>query len=117
MIEIKMLNITTIDGKPILDIYTSTDGRYWFVTEKIQKDEQGLFSGYLRTSQMPILARFYDIPEEKFKSTDKRFWKVAKENWNICPGIEVRNNDGSQNCNEAVIKTGSDYPVLICSNN
>lgn len=113
----EMENTTTIDSKPILDIYGSTDGRYWFVTEKIQKDGQRLFSGYLRTSQMPMLARFYDIPEEKFNSADKRFWKVAKEKWNICPGIKVRNNDGLQNCNKAATKTGSGYLVQVCSNN
>ena len=110
-----MENIT-IDGRRILDIYGSTDGKYWFVTEKIQKHGQTVFSGYIRTSQPPVRVRFYYIPEGRFNWEDKMFWKIHKNKWSRCPGIEIE-NDGTQTCDEAAAKTGMSYQFQECSNN
>ena len=62
----KMEETVTVKGKPVIEIYESFDGSYWFVTErayrqdsvidgKVHKDDQILF-GYVRLSSCPDCA-------------------------------------------------------------
>lgn len=94
-----MSAIVTIKGKPIIDIYESYDGSYWYITEKlyqqdsvingkVYKDDQILF-GYARLSACPEYAEFGNISETELKLLGSRVWKVPKENWGICPEVEV----------------------------
>jgi len=34
-----MTSIVTIKGKPVIDIYESFNGSYWFITEKCHKQD------------------------------------------------------------------------------
>ena len=95
-----MEEIVTIKGEPVIDIYESFDGSYWFVTEKcykqdsvingkVYKDDQILF-GYARLSACPQFAEFGYISETELKLLGNRVWKVPKTNWPICPEVEVQ---------------------------
>ena len=95
-----MTAIVTIKGKPVIDIYESFDGSYWFITEKshkqdsvidgkVYKDDQILF-GYARLSACPEFAEFGYISETELRLLGNRIWKVPKENWPICPEVEVQ---------------------------
>jgi hypothetical protein len=92
--------IVTIKGEPVSEIYESFDGSYWFITEKLHKqdsvingmvykDDQILF-GYARLSTCPEYAEFGNISETELKLLGNRVWKVPKENWSICPAVEVQ---------------------------
>jgi len=92
--------IITIRGEPVIEIYESFDGSYWFITEKlykqdsvingrVYKDDQILF-GYARLSACPEYAEFGNISETELKLLGNRMWKVPKENWSICPEVEVQ---------------------------
>jgi hypothetical protein len=92
--------IVTIKGEPVIEVYESFDGSYWFITEKlykqdsvingrVYKDDQILF-GYARLSACPEYAEFGNISETELKLLGNRVWKVPKENWGICPEVEVQ---------------------------
>jgi hypothetical protein len=94
-----MTTIVTIKGKPVIDIYESFDGSYWFITEKchkqdsvidgkVYKDDQILF-GYARLSMCPEFAEFGYVSETELKLLGNRVWKVPRRNWAICPEVEV----------------------------
>ena len=94
-----MDDIVTIKGEPVIDIYESFDGSYWFITEKcykqdsvingqVYKDDQILF-GYARLSACPQFAEFGYISETELNLLGPRVWKVPKMNWPICPEVEV----------------------------
>jgi hypothetical protein len=89
----------TIQGTPVIDIYESLDGSYWFVTEKawqqdsviggkVYPNDQILF-GYVRLSSCPECAEWGYFSEEELKSLGPRVWKVHKQDWPVCPGVEV----------------------------
>jgi hypothetical protein len=95
-----MKEIVTIKGKPVIDIYESFDGSYWFITEKchkqnsvingkVYKDDQILF-GYARLSACPEFAEFGYISETELKLLGNRVWRVPETNWPICPEVEVQ---------------------------
>jgi len=97
------MEIVTIKGVPVIDIYESFDGSYWFITEKchkqdsvihgkVYKDDQILF-GYAKLSVCPQFAEFGYISETELKLLDWRAWKVPRENWAICPEVEVKSLD------------------------
>lgn len=92
--------IITIKGEPVIEIYESFDGSYWFITEKlykqdsvingrVYKNDQILF-GYARLSGCPEYAEFGNISETELKLLGSCIWKVPKENWGICPEVEVK---------------------------
>ena len=96
----KMATIVTIKGEPVIDIYESFDGSYWFITEKchkqdsviggkVYKDDQILF-GYARLSACPEFAEFGYISETELKLLGNRVWKVPKRNWPFCPEVDVQ---------------------------
>ena len=89
----------TIKGKPVIEIYESFDGSYWFITEKcykqdsvingkVYKDDQILF-GYAMLSACPQFAEFGYISETELNLLGPRIWKVPKMNWPVCPEVEV----------------------------
>jgi len=91
--------IVTIKGKPVIEIYESFGGSYWFITEKchkqdsiingrVYKNDQILF-GYARLSACPELAEWGYISETELKLLSPRVWKVEKKNWPFCPEVEV----------------------------
>ena len=95
-----MKEIVTIKGKPVIDIYESYDGSYWFITEKchkqnsvingkVYKDDQILF-GYARLSSCPEFAEFGYISETELMLLGNRVWRVPETNWPICPEVEVQ---------------------------
>ena len=96
-----MKEIVTIKGEPVIEIYESFDGSYWFITEKLDKqdtvlkgrvfkNDQILF-GYVRLAACPQFAEFGYISETELKLLGPRVWKVPKKNWPICPEVEVQN--------------------------
>jgi len=96
-----MNNIVTIKGQPVIDVYESFDGSYWFVVEKafkqdslidgkIFKNDQILY-GYARLSLCPELAEFGYFSETELRLLGHRVWKVPRKNWELCPGVEVKN--------------------------
>lgn len=95
-----MEEIVTIQGKPVIEIYESFDGSYWFITEKLYKqdsvingkvyeDDQILF-GYARLSACPEYAEFGNISETELNLLKPRIWKVPKKNWSVCPDVKVQ---------------------------
>jgi len=96
----KMVTIVTIKGKPVIDIYESFDGSYWFITErsheqdsvidgKVYKDDQILF-GYVKLSACPEFAEFGYISERELRLLSPWVWRVPRENWAFCPEVEVK---------------------------
>jgi hypothetical protein len=94
-----MKRIVTIKGKPVIDIYESFDGSYWFVTEKawkqdsvisnkVYEDDQILF-GFVRLSACPECAEWGYFSEGELKSLGWRVWKVNRQDWGVCPEVEV----------------------------
>jgi len=94
-----MAKIVTIQGVPVIDIYESFDGSYWFITEKLHKqdsvihgkvyqDDQILF-GYVKLSACPQFAEWGNVSETELRLLGGRVWKVPKKNWSVCPEIEV----------------------------
>lgn len=97
--QMKNKELVTIKGKQVIEIYESFDGSYWFITEKlykqdtvingqVYKDDQILF-GYVKLSACPEYAEWGNISETELKLLGNRVWKVPKENWDICPEVEV----------------------------
>jgi len=91
---------TTIHGTPVIDIYESFDGSYWFVTEKawkqdsiisgkVYEDDQILF-GFVRLSACPECAEWGHFSEGELKSLGPKLWKVNKQDWAVCPLVEVQ---------------------------
>ena len=92
--------IVTIYGKPVIDIYESVDGSYWFITEKCYKqdslingtvyhDDQILF-GFVRLAARPQFAEWGYISETELKLLGARVCKVPPINWPVCPLVEVK---------------------------
>lgn len=95
-----MEEIITIQGEPIIEIYESFDGSYWYITEKlykqdsiidgkVYKDDQILY-GYARLSAYPEYAEFGNISETELKLLGSKIWKVPKQNWKLCPEVEIK---------------------------
>jgi len=112
----KMKQIITIQGEPVIEIYESFDGSYWFITErlykqdsvingKVYKDDQILF-GYVRLSACPEFAEWGNVSETELKLLGNRVWKVPKKNWDVCPEIEVKEIEDEQ-AEDANGRTGS----------
>ena len=94
-----MKSVMTIKGQPIIEVYESIDGSYWFVTEKawkqdsligrkVYKQDQILY-GYVRLSSCPDSAEFGYFSEAQLQRLGWKVWKVEKRNWSVCPGVEV----------------------------
>lgn len=96
----KMKSVVTIKGKPVIEIYESFDGSYWFITEtchkqdtvingKTYKNDQILF-GYVRLAACPEFAEWGYISETELKLLAPKVWKVPQKNWAFCPEVEVQ---------------------------
>jgi hypothetical protein len=97
---VKMRSVVTIKGQPIIEVYESLDGSYWFVTDKawkqdsliarkVYKQDQILY-GYVRLSSCPQFAEFGYFSEAELMRLGWRVWKVERKNWAVCPGVEVQ---------------------------
>jgi len=95
-----MKRIATIKGKPIIEIYESFDGSYWFATEKawkqdsliggkIYKNDQ-IFFGYVKLSSCRDCAEFGCFSEAELKRLGNWVWKVSRRDWPVCPEVDVR---------------------------
>lgn len=94
-----MKQIVTIKGKPIIDIYESFDGSYWFITEQCHKQDSlingkvyhndPIFFGFVRLAACPEYAEWGYISETELKLLGARVWKVPKKHWPVCPLVEV----------------------------
>ena len=98
-----MAKIVAIKGVPVIEIYESFDGSYWFITEKLRKqdsvihgkvykDDQILF-GYVKLSACPEFAEWGNVSETELRLLGGRVWKVRKKNWSVCPEVEVVDAD------------------------
>ncbi len=94
-----MVKIATIQGVPIIEVYESFEGSYWYITEKlykqdsmidnkVYKDDQILF-GYARLRACPEFAEFGNISQTELELLGPRIWKVPKSNWALCPEVEM----------------------------
>ena len=94
-----MKSVITIKGQPVIEIYESFDGSYWFVTDKawkqdsllgrkVYKNDQILY-GYVRLSSCPDSAEFGYFSQTELMRLGWRVWKVDKRNWSVCPCVEV----------------------------
>jgi hypothetical protein len=96
----KMKHIVTIKGQPVIDIYESFDGSYWFATEKAWKQDSlidgkiykrdQIFFGYVRLSSCPQFAEFGYFSEAELKQLGNWVWKVPRGNWFACPEVDVQ---------------------------
>jgi len=118
------MDTTTIAGVPIIDIYESFDGSYWFVTEKawrqdsviggkVYQNDQILF-GYVRLSSCPECAEWGYFSESELKSLGHRVWKVHKQDWPVCPGVEAGEMPDEQ---DAADGRGGSAPQRLHSQN
>ena len=98
-----MAKIVAIKGVPVIEIYESFDGSYWFITEKLHrqdsvinskvyKDDQILF-GYVKLSTCPEFAEWGNVSETELRLLGGRVWKVPKKNWSVCPEVSVVDAD------------------------
>ena len=94
-----MKEIVTIKGKPIIEIYESFNGSYWFITErchkqdsiingKVYQDDQIIF-GFVRLSVFPEGAEWGYISETELKLLSPKVWTVPRINWPVCPLVKV----------------------------
>jgi len=66
-----MKSVVTIKGQPIIEVYESFDGSYWFVTEKAWKQDSliarkvykqdQILCGYVRLSSCPQSGRIRTV--------------------------------------------------------
>jgi hypothetical protein len=95
-----MKNIVTIKGEPVIEIYESFNGSYWYVIEeawkqdsliggKVYKNDQ-IYFGYVKLASCPQCAEFGYFSEAELKSLGWRIWKVKRQDWSACPGVEVQ---------------------------
>jgi len=90
---------TTIKGVPVIEIYESFDGSYWFVTEKAWKQDSviggkvyendQILYGYVRLAACPDCAEWGYFSESELLSLGPRIWKVHRQDWAVCPEVEV----------------------------
>lgn len=119
-----MKNIVTIRGEPVIEIFESFDGSYWFVTEKAWKQDSliegkvyrndQIFFGYTRLSHCPELAEFGCFSEAELKSLGWMVWKVDRTNWPFCPGVEVEevpDQEGEANGKSREIRVSRPAPL------
>lgn len=99
-----MKETVTVKGKPVIEVYESIDGSYWFVTERaykqdslingnVYKDDQ-IFFGYVRLSSCPDCAEFGYFSEAELKLLGGKIWKVPKKDWAFCPEVEANRTTG-----------------------
>lgn len=120
-----MKQIITIKGKPVIDIYESFDGSYWFITEKCHKqdsiinakaykNDQILF-GFVRLSACPEFAEWGYISENELRLLGPKVWKVPRKNWSFCPEVEIQTKTQVKSKGWALLaRSEPEYLNLIC---
>ena len=99
-VDKKMKNIATIKGQPVIEIYESYDGSYWYVTERVWKQDSliggqvykndQILYGYVKLSCCPECEEFGYFSEAELVRLGWKIWKVEKRNWSTCPDIEMK---------------------------
>lgn len=95
-----MKSVETIKGKPIIKIFESFNGCYWYVVEKawtqdslidgkLYKQDQ-IYFGYARLSHCPQFAEWGYFSEAELRQLGNRIWEVRKTDWAVCPEVEVQ---------------------------
>ena len=56
---------------------------------RVYKNDQILF-GYVRLSACPEFAEFGNFSQTELKLLGNRVWKVPRQNWPVCPEVEVQ---------------------------
>ena len=95
-----MNHVSTIKGKPIIEVFESFDGSYWYVIEKAWKQDSlvngkiykydQIYYGYVRLSHCPQFAEWGYFSEAELKQYGPRIWKVHKCDWSVCPDVQVQ---------------------------
>lgn len=119
----------TIHGTPVIDVYESFDGSYWFVTEKawtqdsviggkLYENDQILY-GYVRLSSCPDCAEFGYFSEAELRLLGPGVWKVPQRSWSVCPEVTAEQApDGRGSFASDIQCDGKDtysQPLLSCS--
>jgi hypothetical protein len=121
------MELITIEGTPVIDIYESFDGSYWFVTEKawqqdsviggkVYQDDQILF-GYVSLSRCPDCAEWGYFSEAELKSLGSRVWKVHRQDWAVCPCVAVEEVPDQPSDGDATGGGGCTRPSSCSSDN
>jgi hypothetical protein len=102
-----MKTIVTIKGKPVIEIYESFNGSYWYVTQRawkqdslvgrrVHKNDQILY-GYVKLASCPQFSEFGYFSEAELKQLGWRIWKVNRQDWTVCPDVEVHEVEDAGN--------------------
>jgi len=103
-----MKQIVTIKGKPVIEIYESFNGSYWYVTEKawkqdslidskVYKQDQILY-GYVRLANCPQFAEFGYLSEAELTRLGWRVWKVHGSRRDCGRGRKLRGTRAGDPC-------------------
>lgn len=73
----------TIQGKPVIKIWESFTGWYWFGVEKVDSNRwYGLVRGF------ETEWGYWD--DRELQALHPRIWEVREDDWPVCPLVEVR---------------------------
>jgi hypothetical protein len=111
------METTTIKGVPVIEIYESFDGSYWFVTEKawtqdsviggrVYENDQILY-GYVWLSACPECAEWGYFSESELKALGPRVWKVHRQDCAVCPEVEVEEGPDQRGGDDGVRRGGA----------
>jgi hypothetical protein len=97
------MEIVTIKGVPVIDIYESFDDSYWFITEKLYRQDSvidgkvykndQILCGYVMLAACPEYAEWGNVSKTELDLLSPMAWKVPKSNWPVCPQVKVENRD------------------------
>lgn len=68
---------------PVIDVYESFSGWYWFITEK---EDKNYWFGFVRGFDSEWGGVYF--PELKEQIDKGTVWQVPQSNWAVCPVIE-----------------------------
>ena len=72
----------TIQGKPVIKVWESFSGWYWFATERVAEHTWfGLVRGF------ETEWGYWD--DRELASLKHMVWEVPRRNWSVCPLVEV----------------------------
>jgi hypothetical protein len=72
----------TIQGKPVIKIWESWTGWYWFATERV---EPHIWFGLVRGLETEW--EYWD--DRELESLKPKVWELPRKVWEFCPLVEV----------------------------
>jgi len=72
----------TIQGKPVIKVWESFSGWYWFATEKV---EDHIWFGLVRGLE----TEWGCWDDRELAALSSKIWEVPEKNWAVCPLVEV----------------------------